>query len=250
MKANDSVNYLVLIFIIWALLVVFTSCGPDTFEIPETKDIVSENTAQPQPGPKGDKGDAGPKGDKGDAGKSSYFYNGVGKPSDIMGKSGDYYIDLSSFDLYEYVNTTWVSRGTMKGGKGEPGDAGKKGDAGAAGEVKITTKYTCSTLIPNDTLYTVKYTRFEFGDGAVYAKIVIHDDERHYGSNSEWYNKTESSAEESPVTYYWDKQQNDDYATYVFSFKKTDLGLGVAYTDPVDGNASYSVNGVCTKKDF
>ena len=77
---------------------------------------------------KGEKGDQGPKGDKGDKGEAgepgkdgqdgedgTSVHTGNGQPSNDLGKSGDSYIDLDTWNFYIYDGNGWLLKGNIKG---------------------------------------------------------------------------------------------------------------------------------------
>ena len=74
-------------------------------------------------GPQGPEGPQGEQGVPGADGTSVLTGNGV--PSDALGKNGDSYIDLATWDYYVKENGTWVQKGNIKGGQGEQGEEGK-----------------------------------------------------------------------------------------------------------------------------
>ena len=75
---------------------------------------------------KGEKGDKGDKGEKGADGTS--ILTGNGSPSNDLGKQGDSYIDLSSWDYWIKESSTWVKMGNIKGPKGDSGDGSQSAD--------------------------------------------------------------------------------------------------------------------------
>lgn len=80
---------------------------------------------------KGEKGEAGKDGQDGKDGTT--WLTGTGAPDANKGKSGDFYLDTSTFTLYQKGDTGWVSLGSIKGDAGSKGDKGDKGDPGAQG---------------------------------------------------------------------------------------------------------------------
>ena len=69
----------------------------------------------------------GPQGEPGKDGSS--LLTGKGHPSDILGKNGDSYIDLDTWDFYVKTEETWNHVGNIKG---EQGEQGYQGNAGAS----------------------------------------------------------------------------------------------------------------------
>ena len=88
-------------------------------------------------GDKGDTGPQGPKGDKGDTGISGKDGNslltGDGAPSSSLGKDGDSYVDVSTWDYYTKADGKWTKAGNFKGNKGDKGDTGATGPKGDTG---------------------------------------------------------------------------------------------------------------------
>ena len=62
-------------------------------------------------GPQGEKGDQGLKGDKGSPG--SKWYDGVSIPSNNLGIDGDYYIDITTGDLFSKKANNWQRIGSL-----------------------------------------------------------------------------------------------------------------------------------------
>src|SRR6185312_1434125 len=89
-------------------------------------------------GPQGAKGDMGATGATGAAGvagaNGSVIYSGNGAPAGTTGANGDYYIDLSTSNLYGPKTASgWGSPISLKGANGTNGATGATGAAGAAG---------------------------------------------------------------------------------------------------------------------
>ncbi len=80
---------------------------------------------------------AGPKGDKGN--KGSQIYTGNGDPTSIPTRADDYYINVTTGDLFASVYKSslqiydWVKQGSLKGPRGERGERGYQGIQGATG---------------------------------------------------------------------------------------------------------------------
>lgn len=84
-------------------------------------------------GPKGDKGEQGEKGSQGEKGlDGTTLLSGNGSPQLTIGKVGDYYIDLSTSNLYgPKTSTSWGQSTSMKGDKGDNGVDGSNGKDGS-----------------------------------------------------------------------------------------------------------------------
>lgn len=78
-------------------------------------------------GKQGETGPTGPQGAKGEDGATWLFGSSV--PT-TQGKTGDFYINTATFDVYSKATGSWVKTGNIKGATGAKGD---KGDAGATG---------------------------------------------------------------------------------------------------------------------
>ena len=140
--------------------------------------------ASAEKGDKGDTGPQGPKGDKGDTGISGKDGNslltGDGAPSSSLGKDGDSYVDVSTWDYYTKADGKWTKAGNFKGNKGDKGDTGAtgpkgdtglqgpkgdKGDTGAKGDDAITYVPCIFKNYDGTTLYEFYY---EKGSDIVY----------------------------------------------------------------------------------
>ena len=134
--------------------------------------------ASAEKGDKGDTGPQGPKGDKGDTGISGKDGNslltGDGAPSSSLGKDGDSYVDVSTWDYYTKADGKWTKAGNFKGNKGDKGDTGAtgpkgdtglqgpkgdKGDTGAKGDDAITYVPCIFKNYDGTTLYEFYYER-------------------------------------------------------------------------------------------
>ena len=87
-------------------------------------------------GEKGEKGDAGTDGKDGTS-----LLTGHGVPPSNLGKTGDSYIDLDTFDYYVKEENGWALRGNIKGNSGSNGDMGKSAyqiwlEAGHTGSIE------------------------------------------------------------------------------------------------------------------
>lgn len=85
-------------------------------------------------GPTGSTGAAGTPGKDGAAGApgadgedGATWLSGTGKPSS-QGKTGDFYLDTSNFDIYSKATGSWVKSGNIKGTKGDKGEKGETGE--------------------------------------------------------------------------------------------------------------------------
>ena len=77
---------------------------------------------QGEQGVPGQNGQDGAKGDKGDKGADgTSVLTGSGAPSASLGKDGDSYIDLDTWDYYVKENGSWSKKGNLKGSNGQDG---------------------------------------------------------------------------------------------------------------------------------
>ena len=73
-------------------------------------------------GSTGPAGSAGPAGaDGADGADGATWWNGTGTPSSDLGSDGDFYLDLSSSDVYNKVSGSWTQVANIQG---PPGDSG------------------------------------------------------------------------------------------------------------------------------
>jgi hypothetical protein len=90
------------------------------------------------PGPAGSSGPPGPQGPQGVAGANgTNWYSSTGAPAAAVGQLFDYYLDLSSANLWRKVTSNgsveWALQGNIRGVKGDAGPAGPAGDTGPPG---------------------------------------------------------------------------------------------------------------------
>lgn len=72
-------------------------------------------------------------GEQGEPGKDgTSLLTGNGEPSDNLGKNGDSYIDLDTWDFYVKTSGTWIHTGNIKGEQGNQGNDGIDGIDGTA----------------------------------------------------------------------------------------------------------------------
>ncbi|MBE6126605.1 MAG: hypothetical protein E7182_01295 [Erysipelotrichaceae bacterium] len=83
-------------------------------------------------GPQEEQGVPGQNGQDGKDGTS--VLTGNGEPAASLGKDGDSYIDLDTWNYYAKENGTWVLKGNIKGSDGEDGQDGTQGDKGDKGD--------------------------------------------------------------------------------------------------------------------
>lgn len=103
------------------------------------KGDTGEQGPQGTQGPQGEKGETGSQGPKGDTGEQgpagadgAAWLFGQTVPTDD-GKTGDWYLNTSNFDVYSKATGTWVKTGNIKGATGAQGAKGDKGDTGDTG---------------------------------------------------------------------------------------------------------------------
>lgn len=73
-------------------------------------------------GPQGIQGVKGDTGDTGPTGLAEGWWSGSADPTGGVGSVGDWYIQLTSYDIFEKTDvSTWTLRGNVKGPQGDPG---------------------------------------------------------------------------------------------------------------------------------
>ena len=112
-------------------------------------------------GPKGDTGAQGIQGEKGADGTS--VLTGYGYPDNELGKNGDSYIDLSSWDFYVKEFDWWSLIGNIKGENGQDGMPGINGEDGSNGidgrdGVSIMSIDLIATSPENVDTYEIRYS--------------------------------------------------------------------------------------------
>ena len=86
-------------------------------------------------GPAGSQGPEGPQGVPGPAGTK--WFSSTGPPAQNVGGLSDYYLDVTSGDVWQKVGNeggaVWAMQGNIRGLKGEAGPEGPKGEIGPSG---------------------------------------------------------------------------------------------------------------------
>ena len=99
-------------------------------------------------GPKGDPGQTGKPGANGADGATWLF--GTAVPS-TQGKTGDFYLNTSNFDVYSKATGSWVKTGNIKGATGERGTNGATGAKGVS--MRLLGAWSNSTAYVNNSDY-------------------------------------------------------------------------------------------------
>ena len=99
-------------------------------------------------GPKGDPGQTGKPGANGADGATWLF--GTAVPS-TQGKTGDFYLNTSNFDVYSKATGSWVKTGNIKGATGERGTTGATGAKGVS--MRLLGAWSNSTAYVNNSDY-------------------------------------------------------------------------------------------------
>lgn len=94
------------------------------------KGATGERGPQGPTGAKGDPGERGATGAKGADGAT--WITGTAAPS-TQGKTGDFYLNTSNFDVYSKATGSWVKTGNIKGATGAQGPQGAVGAQGPQG---------------------------------------------------------------------------------------------------------------------
>ena len=81
---------------------------------------------------KGEKGEPGQNGQNGVDG--SQIFTGTNAPATSVGKTGDIYINTSTWDFYKKNGSTWSLVGNLKGSDGSQGNTGPQGPQGQPGQ--------------------------------------------------------------------------------------------------------------------
>lgn len=111
---------------------------------------------------KGEKGEKGDKGDTGEAGKAGTQWTvGESDPAATSGADGDFYLNKTTFDVYNKVNGTWTKIGSIKGSDGAAGATGNGIDTivykGGALEVSLTSGDKITVALPDEITHVHTY---------------------------------------------------------------------------------------------
>ena len=136
-----TIKFIILIFAIFFCMSFLCSCG--------TKEVVGPQGEQGIQGPQGEQGIQGPQGEQGIQGPQgeqgiqgpqgvqgepgrdgTSLLTGNGIPSSNLGKNGDSYIDLNSWNYYVKTNNEWVSKGNIKSEDDKESEVDHKGTEG------------------------------------------------------------------------------------------------------------------------
>ena len=104
---------------------VITISADGYWTVDGVKTSVLAQGPQGEQGPQGPAGPEGPQGQTGADGCSAL--TGNGEPSSALGKNGDSYIDLSTWNYYVKESGAWVLKGNIKGEQGPTGQTGSDG---------------------------------------------------------------------------------------------------------------------------
>ena len=90
-------------------------------------------------GPVGPAGSQGPQGLQGVAGPAgTKWFSSTGAPASSVGALSDYYLDVTSGDVWQKISSggaaSWAMQGNIRGLKGETGQNGPKGETGPSGQ--------------------------------------------------------------------------------------------------------------------
>lgn len=108
------------------------------------------------------KGEKGDKGDTGEAGKAGTQWTvGEGDPAATSGADGDFYLNKTTFDVYNKANGTWTKIGSIKGADGAAGATGNGIDTivykGGALEVSLTSGDKITVALPDEITHVHTY---------------------------------------------------------------------------------------------
>jgi hypothetical protein len=104
------------IFVLMSLAFVFVGCGGG-----DGNDVVTNAS-----GTDGTNGQDGAPG--------TQWFTGEGQPGDQTANEGDFYLNISTGDVYQFTENAWVVIGSLKGANGETGAIGPVGPQGPAGD--------------------------------------------------------------------------------------------------------------------
>ncbi|MBT2661953.1 hypothetical protein [Bacillus sp. ISL-45] len=116
------------------------------FSYVDLKGAKGDTGATGPQGPKGDTGATGPQGIQGPIGpqgpagaEGKTWYTGTVAPVASVGVIGDFYLNRTTWDVYEKTaSTTWTLRGNIKGAIGATGPQGPQGIQGPKGDTGAT----------------------------------------------------------------------------------------------------------------
>ena len=220
-----------------------------------------EQGSQGEKGDKGDPGEQGSQGEKGDQGEKGSdgcsVLTGNGAPDSSLGKDGDSYIDLSSYNYYVKEDGSWDEKGNIKGTDGlsivdtyidEDGHLICKMSNDTeidAGKVKDVTKHTVNFYVDN-----VLSKTMDVSDGSLLEEPGK-DEFPGYTVNS-WNSKEDGGFRwlysVYPVYKDIDLYAGFEYKEFKVTLKESKFNLGekthtVAYKSTYDFSADYSKEG-------
>ena len=108
------------------------------------------------------KGEKGDKGDTGEAGKAGTQWTvGESDPAATAGADGDFYLNKTTFDVYNKANGTWTKIGSIKGSDGAAGATGDGIDTivykGGALEVTLKSGSKITVALPDEITHVHTY---------------------------------------------------------------------------------------------
>lgn len=108
------------------------------------------------------KGEKGDKGDTGEAGKAGTQWTvGEVDPAATAGADGDFYLNKTTFDVYNKANGTWTKIGSIKGSDGAAGATGNGIDTivykDGALEVSLTSGDKITVALPDEITHVHTY---------------------------------------------------------------------------------------------
>ena len=108
------------------------------------------------------KGEKGDKGDTGEAGKAGTQWTvGESDPAATSGADGDFYLNKTTFDVYNKANGTWTKIGSIKGSDGAAGATGDGIDTivykGGALEVTLKSGSKITVALPDEITHVHTY---------------------------------------------------------------------------------------------
>ena len=125
----------------------------------------------PKPGPQGQAGNPGP---TGATGTSTRWYTGTSFPL-VNLKNGDMFLDISSYQVYIYNGSQWISQTNIKGAAGRDGENGNSIQSINHAHIGDETRVTITTTRGGTTIFNIPDGKP--GVGFHIAHIYPEDDE-------------------------------------------------------------------------
>lgn len=132
--------------------------------------LIASKGSKGDTGEKGATGADGSKGDKGDSG-ATWLFGNIAPTSE--GKDEDFYLDTTTYDIYNKENGIWTKKGNIKGATGEKGADGTNGTDGQDGAPGISAGFGTPTATVDNNIGIPSVTITATGENT--AKIFNFD---------------------------------------------------------------------------